>query len=184
MSAGVSDGVGSDERVVVNTSARTVIRAVLITGSNMGGREGNLLAAREMLGRETGTVVAASRVYESEPWGEMGDGGGAFLNQALVVETTLDPIGLLDATQEIERRIGRTSKGVSGGHRVYASRVIDIDIIYFGDVVMDTERLTLPHPLIADREFVLLPLAEVLEDMRHPVTGKTAGEMLSELRNK
>lgn len=158
--------------------------AVLITGSNMGCREDNLAAARELLTREAGEVRAESGIYESEPWGEMGDGGGAFLNQVLVLETSLEPLELLDRTQEIERRLGRVAKGEGGGKRIYASRVIDIDILFYGDRVVGTDRLRIPHPLMTEREFVLVPLAEAVPDMRHPVNGRTAGEMLEELHGR
>lgn len=159
------------------------VKAVLMTGSNMGDREGNLSAALSMLD-EAGRVIACSGVYESEPWGEMGDGGGNFMNQAVVLETGLVPEELLNATQDIERRLGRTVKGEGRGPRVYASRMIDIDILFYGDMVVDTGRLVVPHPLMGAREFVLMPLAEILPGMRHPVTGKTVAEMLSELKDK
>lgn len=159
------------------------VKAVLMTGSNMGDREGNLSAALSMLD-EAGRVIACSGVYESEPWGEMGDGGGNFMNQAVVLETGLVPEELLDVTQDIERRLGRTVKGEGRGLRVYASRMIDIDILFYGDMVVDTGRLVVPHPLMGAREFVLMPLAEILPGMRHPVTGKTVAEMLSELKDK
>ncbi len=159
-------------------------RAVVLTGSNMGDSEGSLSAARELLGREVGKIAAVSGIYESEPWGDMEDGGGAFLNQVLVLETSLEPLELLDRTQAIERRLGRTDKGDGRGRRVYKPRTIDVDILYYGEQIINTERLTVPHPMMAEREFVLVPLAEVMPDAKHPVTGKTAAEMLSELRER
>ena len=157
---------------------------VLITGSNMGCREDNLAAARRLLVCEVGEERVVSGIYESEPWGEMGDEGGAFLNQVLVLDSALEPLELLDRTQDIERRLGRTSKGEATGKRIYSSRVIDIDILYYEGRVIEAERLTIPHPLISEREFVLVPLSEALPEMRHPVNGKTAGEMLDELRRR
>lgn len=159
-------------------------RTVLITGSNLGDRERNLAEARRMLAAEAGAIVAESGIYESEPWGEMGDCGGDFLNQVLVLETGLGPMELLDRTQEIERRSGRKGKGKgrTGRRELYESRTIDIDILYYGEHTVRSERLTVPHPLMAEREFVLGPLAEVLPDIKHPETGKTAKEMLDELK--
>lgn len=157
---------------------------VLITGSNMGCREDNLAAARRLLVCEVGEEKAASGIYESEPWGEMGDGGGAFLNQVLVLDTALEPLELLDRTQDIEHRLGRTSKGEATGKRIYSSRLIDIDILYYGGRIIETKRLTIPHPLMSEREFVLVPLTETVPAMKHPVNGKTAEEMLDELHRR
>ncbi len=153
-------------------------RAVLIAGGNLGDRRANLVAVEEMIASRVGTIEARSSVRESEPWGDMEDGAGAFLNRVLVVETPLGPFELLDAVQEIEAELGR--RRVAGACK-YASRTMDIDILFYDDMVVDGERLTIPHPLIAEREFVLAPLAEVLPGMVHPVSGKTVGEMLAEL---
>ncbi len=154
-------------------------RTVLIAGGNVDDVRANLVAAGEMIAARVGRIEACSSVRESEPWGDMEDGAGAFLNQVLVVETPLGPFELLAAVQGIEAESGR--QRVAGAHR-YASRTMDIDILFYDDLVIGTERLTIPHPLIAIREFVLAPLAEVLPGMVHPVSGKTAGEMLAELK--
>lgn len=160
-------------------------RVVIMTGSNMGARDENLLRARNMLEEKVGPIVAQSALYRSEPWGEMEDGAQWFLNQALVLETELEPLQLLECTQDIERLLGRIKKGNgTGTYRKYCSRAIDIDILYYDELVRGGERLELPHPMIALREFVLVPLAEALPQHRHPVTGKTAAEMLEELRAK
>jgi 2-amino-4-hydroxy-6-hydroxymethyldihydropteridine diphosphokinase len=157
-------------------------RAVLITGSNLGDRGAALDAARELLGRAAGRVVASSQVYGSEPWGDMEAGAAGFLNQVLVLETELGPEQLLDVTQEVERTLGRTAKGaMPHGRRKYASRTIDIDILYYDDLEIRTARLVVPHPLIARREFVLVPLAALLPDHKDPITGLTAQQMLDEL---
>ncbi len=153
-------------------------RAVLITGGNVGDRRANLAAAAEMIASRVGCIEARSSLRESEPWGVMEEGAGAFLNQVLVVETALGPQELLDAVLGIEAELGR--RRVEGGHR-YTSRTMDIDILFYDDRVIGTDRLTVPHPLIAERKFVLAPLCEVLPGLVHPVNGKTAGEMLEEL---
>ena len=109
-----------------------------------------------------------------------------FSNQALEVSTDLSPEEVLDTIQEIERTLGRNraaeaiekaSKGVR-----YTSRPIDIDIAFYDDEVIETEQLTIPHPLLAEREFALAPLSEIVRSKRHPVTGLTVGEMYDALR--
>ena len=160
-------------------------RTVIITGGNIGDRAGYLRQAREMLACGVGNIIDESAVYESEPWGEMNDRGGCFLNQVLVLDTDLGPLALLDKTQEIELRLGRASKGEATGYgRKYSSRTIDIDILFYDNAIVHERRLEVPHPMIAEREFVLVPLSEVLPRYRHPVTGKTPIEMLNELNKK
>lgn len=163
-------------------------RAVVILGGNTGDVAANIAAAREMIAARVGRITELSEVMRSEPWGDMDEDAGAFLNQVVVAETALAPELLLDALQEIERELGRVrpepcgERPKAGVKRKYSSRTMDLDILFYDNIVMETERLTLPHPLIAQREFVLAPLAGALPGYRHPVTGKTAGEMLGELK--
>ena len=130
-----------------------------------------------------GRLCRCSHRYESEPWGF--PAAGVFSNQALEVSTDLTPHEVLDACQRIERELGRNraaeavEKASSGA--VYCSRPIDIDIIFYDDEVIGDERLTVPHPLLAEREFALVPLCEIMRQRRHPVTGATVGEMLDAL---
>ncbi|MDR0511319.1 MAG: 2-amino-4-hydroxy-6-hydroxymethyldihydropteridine diphosphokinase [Rikenellaceae bacterium] len=149
--------------------------AVLLTGGNLGCREENIRRAAELIGSEIGHIKACSPVMESVPWGFEAE--EQFLNQAIVVETALAPEELLDATQAIERTLGRTQK-TSGG---YASRTMDIDILYYDELQLSTPRLTVPHPRIAERAFVLRPLAAVGPDRRDPHTGLTVKQMLDNL---
>lgn len=159
-------------------------------GSNLGDREANLLRAGELIGRRAGNIAVASGIYESLPWGEVagedGKDAGPFMNRALAVETALGPEELLRVVKGIETEMGRAPRAVqrngSGGH-LYSSRIIDIDIIYYGDRVVDLPDLQVPHPLLACREFVLRPLAEIVPAMKHPVTGMTPAEMLLGLKN-
>ena len=148
-----------------------------MTGSNRGDRAGLLEEARRRIGLRVGAVTQASAVYESEPWGFSDD--RLFLNQALAVETELEPTAVLDAVQAIERELGRRRETTpeSGGERVYESRPIDIDILFYDDLILRTERLTIPHPLIREREFVLAPLREIMPDYLHPVYRKPVREL-------
>ena len=125
-------------------------------GSNLGDGAHNLDAALMMLQSEVGEVLYTSAYIESEPWGF--DSPHTFTNAVTVLRSQLDPMTVLDVTHDIERKMGRTHKRRHG--EAYRDRVIDIDILTYDDLTMDTERLTLPHPHISDRDFVRLPLLE------------------------
>lgn len=161
-------------------------RVALLLGGNQGDVKRTLQTAQQLINSRVGAVLRCSHRYESEPWGF--PAVQRFSNQALEVSTDLSPLEVLDACQGIERELGRNraaeaiEKASSGA--AYSSRPIDIDIIFYGDEVIDDERLTVPHPLLAEREFALQPLAEIMRRHRHPVTGVTVGEMLDALRNR
>ncbi len=161
-------------------------RAILLTGGNEGDVAVALASAREMLSARAGAVVAASQIYRSAPWGDMEAGAEDFLDQALILETPLTPEELLDTTQQIERELGRVRGEAATTtpqcRRTYSSRPIDIDILFYDNLVYESPRLTIPHPLIKEREFVLEPLADIAPDLRHPVSGLTVSEMLRALR--
>ncbi|MBQ6155721.1 MAG: 2-amino-4-hydroxy-6-hydroxymethyldihydropteridine diphosphokinase [Bacteroidales bacterium] len=134
-------------------------RAVIALGSNLGNRDFYLNMALCLIGWEVGKVVQRSSVIETPSWGFDSD---PFLNQVVVVETELEPIALLDVLQDIERRLGRTEKSsVVDGKPVYHARTIDLDILDYDRMRYHDDRLTLPHPHIAEREFVLVPLREL-----------------------
>jgi 2-amino-4-hydroxy-6-hydroxymethyldihydropteridine diphosphokinase len=147
--------------------------ALLGLGSNVGDREANLRDAVSRLESDETRVVRRSSIYETapqdlldQPW---------FLNAVVEVETSLFPLQLLARIRGIEREMGRrrvTSKG---------PRNIDIDILFYGHAVITTADLEVPHPRVAQRRFVLEPLAEIAPDFRHPLTGKTPIEMLATL---
>lgn len=134
-------------------------RAVIGLGSNKGNRQFYLSFSIRLIEWEVGRVVQASSVIETPSWGFE---SAPFLNQVIVVETDMSPLELLDALQAIERKLGRTQKStVVDGKPVYHDRTIDLDILDYDRKPYHDDRLTLPHPHIAEREFVLVPLREL-----------------------
>ena len=123
-------------------------------GTNLGDKEHNLRLAVRKIEERVGKVVSLSAFYATAPWGFSSE--HTFLNAASCVETLLPPLSVLHLTQEIEREIGRTHKSVGG---VYSDRVIDIDLLLYGDRVLDTPELKLPHPLMHKRIFMIYQLA-------------------------
>lgn len=136
----------------------------LCLGSNLGEREKTLRAALEHIEQQVGKVLRCSSFYYSEPWGFESENG--FCNLCCAVESTLCPIDVLNRTQSIERQLGRTEKS-ENGH--YSDRIIDIDIILVFDknnhpLSINTSELTIPHPLWEQRDFVRIPLREILAE--------------------
>lgn len=145
-------------------------------GTNLGDKEQNLRLAVQHIEERIGKVVSLSAFYATAPWGFASD--NAFLNAVVCVETSLPPLEILSITQSIEKEMGRTHKSVNG---VYSDRVIDIDLLLYDDLILDTPTLKLPHPLMQERRFVMEPLAEIAPDVMHPVLGKTLGNIYRDL---
>jgi 2-amino-4-hydroxy-6-hydroxymethyldihydropteridine diphosphokinase len=135
--------------------------AFLLLGSNQGDRDDLLRQARTQLQQQAGRIIRQSSLYESEPWGFASPDW--FLNQALELETTLEPLPLLAVTQQIETALGR--RRTSGG---YASRPIDIDLLLYDDRIIVCAELTIPHPRLHERLFALRPLNEIASALIHP----------------
>ena len=130
--------------------------AYLAYGSNIGEKEENILNAYRMTEERVGRIVRRSTMMRSEPWGFKSDNG--FVNSVVCVETILTPHRLLEATQSIERAMGRTEKSHGG---VYHDRIIDIDILLYDDITLNDADLVIPHPLMHERDFVMKPLNEI-----------------------
>lgn len=137
-------------------------------GSNLGDGPHNLDRAIELLQAQAGEVLYTSEYIQSEPWGFESE--FSFTNAVTVISTALEPIALLDITQQIERQMGRTHKHLPG--QDYTDRIIDLDLLTYDDLQMQTPRLTLPHPLIDKRDFVRLPLLECQEAMRDRINNE------------
>lgn len=154
-------------------------RTGIALGSNLGDRPANLRAAldglREIAAKDAPTLVAS--LYETAPVGCPGD-SPAFLNTVVEIEWPGTPLELLDRTRALESRIGRAPNPVRN-----APRIIDIDILYSGDATVDSAQLTLPHPRMAGRRFVLLPLAEIRPDFRPNHGGPGVADMLAALEH-
>ena len=129
----------------------------LSLGTNLGDKEQNLMSAISEIARRIGPIGAQSAFLSTEPWGF--ESKNTFLNAAVRVETELSPLAVLNETQHIERDMGRTQKSVNGK---YHDRIIDIDILLYDSLHINTPRLTIPHPHMYERDFVLIPLKEVL----------------------
>jgi len=148
--------------------------AYIAFGSNLGDRHAHLLAARERLCLTAGiSCRAASSLYESQPCGGPG-GQGFYLNAVLEIATVLEPFALLQLLQTIENENGRIRS------ERWSARTLDLDLLLYGDLILQSEELTLPHPRLHERAFVLLPLREIAPALLHPLCGRTILQLSEE----
>ncbi len=147
----------------------------LITGSNLGNREEQLMLVQTLIQETVGPILRKSRIYETQPWGY--DDQPWFLNQVLEVLSEKTPETLILKIKDLEIRAGRQP------HEKWHARHMDIDILLVGDTVLKTANLEIPHPLLQDRLFVLVPLLDLVPDFLHPVFGKTIEELYLDCRD-
>ncbi len=149
----------------------------------MGNMKPRLRQAQQLINRDIGIVLRCSHVYTSKAWGFESE--GEFSNQAMIVDTDLSPEELLAAVQRIEATLGRDRDAEAAEKQrtgqPYSSRIIDIDILFYNDLEMDTADLVIPHPLMHERDFVLAPLFEIAPKKIHPSFGKTVEQLRGEL---
>ena len=144
----------------------------LLLGSNLGNRKEILDKAIELIIQKIGVIVSQSKDYETKPWGVTDQPD--FLNLAITIHTKLKPLEILEQTQAIENQLGRVRK------EKWGARLIDIDLMFYGNEIIDEPNLKVPHPLMQERDFALIPLAEIAPNFVHPVFGET----VLELRNR
>ena len=146
-------------------------------GTNLGDKETNLNLVMDEIRKRIGEIVSLSAYYITEPWGF--DSQNTFLNAVCIVSTVLSPSEALYITQSIEKDLGRLKKSVDGQ---YNDRPIDIDILLYDDIVLNTPNLVIPHPLMHQRTFVMEPLAEIAPELVHPVLHQKMKDILMEMK--
>jgi deoxyguanosine kinase len=147
-------------------------QVVLSIGSNQGNRLENIQSCINLIHQEVGTVIQVSKLYETPAWGFESD---AFYNCALLLHSNLSAQKILSQILKVEKKLGR----IRSGHQGYQSRIIDVDLIIFDDEIINSEKLQIPHPLMQDRKFVLLPMQDLKLDWKHPVFQKTISELIA-----
>lgn len=153
-----------------------MIKLYILLGGNLGDKQLVFSEARAKLSQQVGTIANQSAIYETEPWGFNSD--DLFWNQVLEISTAFSPEEVLHQTQQIEHELGRIRKA-----NQYNSRIIDIDILFYGDQVIKTENLVVPHPRIHERKFALVPLCEIAPELIHPVFQKSIRQLADECRD-
>ena len=147
-------------------------KAYLLIGGNMGDRLANLANAKEAIQEQVGVIKNVSAIYETAAWGL--EEQPSFVNQALLLETDFEALDLLNRLLKIEIQMGRIRNMPLG------PRTIDLDIIFFNDQIIESDKLTIPHPQMQKRNFVLTPLNEIASEFIHPIFNKTINQLLIE----
>lgn len=148
-------------------------------GTNLGDKEENITQAVDHIADSIGHMVMVSSYFYSKPWGFESDND--FVNVVVMVESDFSPTSILHITQRIEEEMGREKKSVSDS---YSDRIIDIDILYYDSLILNTPELKIPHPLLQERDFALFPLAEIAPDFIHPGLHKSSAELLESYKNQ
>ncbi|GGG06088.1 2-amino-4-hydroxy-6-hydroxymethyldihydropteridine diphosphokinase [Pontibacter amylolyticus] len=148
----------------------------LLLGGNLGDRPLYLSQARERIAAQVGPIVQSSSLYETAAWGKTDQ--PAFLNQVLEVQTKLSPEKVLQGINQIEQELGRIR------HEHWGARGIDIDILFYDQLVMQSQRLTIPHPQLHLRRFTLMPLSEIAPQLLHPVLNQHVTQLLQDCPDK
>ena len=148
----------------------------LLLGTNLGSRLQNLQEAKNQITKAVGTIVKASSVYETEPWGVSDQ--PKYLNEVIQISTARTPHEVLNELLRIEKALGR----IRGGK--WEARIVDIDLLFYNNEIINTKELVLPHPRLHERNFTLIPLAEIASDFIHPVFNKSINALLAESVDK
>jgi len=156
--------------VIIRTNLEIMNEVFILLGGNLGDKSKIFEETKKLIGERVGLVTKQSSVYVTEPWGFDSE---LFWNQAIIVETTLNPHEILKQTQAIEKSMGRANKSIH-----YEARTMDIDLLFYNDLKLNTSDIVLPHPKIGERKFVLIPLNEIAPKKCHPISGLKVEEML------
>ena len=148
----------------------------LLLGSNLGDRRKKLSDAGELINKQAGEIIKYSGVYETAAWGKTSQ--PAFLNQVIEISSQLTPGQLMSTIHLIENKLGRVRR------EKWGERIIDIDVLYFGNTILNDQHLTIPHPEIASRRFTLVPLVEIAPDFIHPLLLKSNSALLEECKDE